>query len=109
MKRYASEINLIRALVDKIHFSRHAVDEMITEPFGRITPNEVKEALASGVVFEDYQRSNRPKSYLVYGQTTKGRHLHVVCAPLKKDKTLVIVTVYEPDPSKWAGYKREKP
>lgn len=53
MKKYASEIKLIKDLASKVYFSRHAVDEMITEPFGPITPNEVKEAFLSGIVLED--------------------------------------------------------
>ncbi len=99
-------INDIRACYSKIKFTNHAKDEMLGEEFGEINPNEVHEALETGIILEHYPEDSPFPTYLVYGKTVKGRHLHVVCAPVVEHKTLVVVTVYEPDPMKWINYHR---
>lgn len=81
---------------------------MLAEEFGEITEAEMKEAIASGEIIEDYPKDRPIPSCLIYGKTKKGRSLHIVCAPLIDEETLVIITTYEPDPEKWINFKRRK-
>ena len=83
-----------------IKFSSHAKEEMLNDEFG--------EALNEGEVIEEYPKDRPYPSYLMYGKTNKGRPLHIVCAVIKKEKTLVIITVYHPNPELWFHYRRRK-
>jgi len=82
---------------DLFEFSQHAVDQTIIR---RISVQKIREAFESGEVIEDYPEDKYGPSCLVFGFTQAGRPLHVQCTypsrPLIK-----IVTVYEPDPSRW--------
>jgi hypothetical protein len=64
-----------------------------------ILPHEVKEALLTCKVIEDYPHDKRGHSCLVWGKTSQGKDLHAVCG-LSED-VLWIVTIYEPDPIEW--------
>ena len=96
-------IDLIRAKVKSGHFefSEHAVDQAIVR---RITVPEVREAIASSELIEDYPDDKYGPSCLLLGITGSGRPLHIHCSypsrPLVK-----IVTVYEPDPGLWDGLR----
>ncbi|MBI4373539.1 MAG: DUF4258 domain-containing protein [Deltaproteobacteria bacterium] len=81
---------------------------MLEEEFGEITEAEIKETLTNGEIIESYPKDRPVPSCLIYGDTKKGRHLHIVCTPLLDEETLVIITVYEPDPDKWINFKRRK-
>ncbi len=80
----------------KFEFSKHAVDQMILR---HITVREVRQALRTGEIIEDYPDDKYGPSCLVLGMT-ENRALHVQCTypsrPLVK-----IITVYEPDPDQW--------
>jgi hypothetical protein len=65
-----------------------------------IALGEVLEALGSAVVLEDYPEHRRGPCCLVLGYTKRGRPLHVVCT--SSLPALVVITVYEPQPPKWA-------
>jgi hypothetical protein len=99
-------MHLIREIHDKVardqfEFSQHAVDQSILR---RISAQEVREAVASGVVIEDYPTDKYGPSCLVLGFTAAGRPLHVQCSypsrPLVK-----IITLYEPDPELWINFR----
>ena len=77
-------------------FSSHADEEADAE---RITMAEVREALLTGQVLEDYPDHRRGPCCLIYGRTSQGRDVHVVLStgPLP----LTVVTVYEPKPPRW--------
>lgn len=64
-----------------------------------ISPSEVKLAILSGDVIEDYPEDVRGHSCLVLG-TVAGRPIHVVCAP--KSDYLAIITAYLPEAGQWA-------
>jgi len=91
-----------------LRFSSHAKEEMLSEELGEIRESEVKEALQSGEVIEEYPEDKPYASFLVYGRTKKNRPLHIVCAPVTEEEILVIITVYRPDPDQWIDYKRRK-
>lgn len=91
---------------DQFEFSKHAVDQSILR---RISLVELQEAFASGEIIEDYPQDKYGPSCLVLGRTRSGRPIHVQCSypsrPLVK-----IITLYEPDPTRWIDYKqRRKP
>ncbi|MBI5074557.1 MAG: DUF4258 domain-containing protein [Nitrospirae bacterium] len=64
-----------------------------------ILPHEVKEALLTCKVIEDYPHDKRGHSCLVWGKTSQGRDLHAVCG--FSEDVLWIITIYEPDPIEW--------
>lgn len=85
-------------------FSHHAVDQTLRR---RISIQEIRDAVASGLVIEDYPGDKYGPSCLLLGYTQSGRPLHVQCSyparPLVK-----IITVYEPDPAQWVNFAMRK-
>ena len=85
----------------QFEFSKHAVDQSIVRD---ISVQELREAIANGEIIEDYPDNKRSPSCLILGFTLAGRPLHIQCSypsrPLVK-----IVTLYEPDPALWIGFK----
>lgn len=79
---------------------------MLSEEFGEITENEVREVLNVGEIIEEYLQDRPVASCLIFGRTKAGRPLHIVCAPVVEEKVLVIITVYQPDPTKWVDFRR---
>lgn len=96
-------IDLIRDKIarDQFEFSEHAVDQSILR---HISVQEVREAVASGEVIEDYPGDKYGPSCLILGFTSLDRPLHIQCS--YPDRSLIkIVTLYEPDPDRWAGFR----
>ena len=93
----------VRRKVEKgqFEFSKHAVDQAIVR---HITVSEVREAVETCEIIEDYPDDKRGPSCLLLGLTRGGRPLHVQCSypsrPLVK-----IITVYEPGPDLWIDYR----
>jgi hypothetical protein len=87
----------IKIQARQFEFSRHAVDQSILR---EISVQEVREAIASGEIIEDYPEDKYGPSCLVLGFTWAGRPLHIHCSypsrPLVK-----IITLYEPNPAQW--------
>ena len=88
----------------RFEFSKHAVDQTFLRG---IEVQEIREAIASGSVIQDYPQDKYGPSCLLLGFTAAGRPLHVQCSypsrPMVK-----IITVYQPDPSRWtADFTRE--
>jgi hypothetical protein len=82
-------------------FTQHATDQSILR---RISVQELREAIASGEIIEDYPRDKYGPSCLILGFTQAGRPLHIQCSypsrPLVK-----IITLYQPDPKKWFDFR----
>lgn len=102
-------MGLIDGIRDKIRenryeFSKHAVDRMIQR---HITVAEVREALDSGTIIEDYPEDKYGPSCLIFGRTIKDRTLHIQCSHPERP-LLKIVTVYEPDPDEWDDFRVRK-
>lgn len=93
---------------ERVLYSGHARREMRDEEFGRITDQEVEEALQSGEVIEMYLDDTPYPSVLIFGTTSATRPLHAVCAYDAEADHAVIVTVYQPDPDRWEEYRRRK-
>ena len=81
---------------------------MLYEEYGSIHEYEVKEAIESGEIIERYVKDKPYPSFLIFGKTKQGRPLHIVCAPVRGEEVLVIITVYQPNPKLWIDYKRRQ-
>ena len=88
----------------RFEFSRHAVGQSILR---RVTPQDIREAVAAGEIIEDYPDDKYGPSCLIFGRTRADRPLHIQCSypsrPLIK-----IITLYEPDRSLWIDFKVRK-
>ncbi len=82
-------------------FSKHAVDQSILR---HITVQEMREAIASGAIIEDYADDKYGPSCLVLGYTQAQRPLHVQCS-YPSPPLLKIVTLYQPAPDSWINFK----
>ena len=102
------KIEKIRLFLGNIKFSAHAKEEMLNDEFVLIYENEVKEALNDGEIIETYPKDRPYPSFLIYGRTARERPLHIVSAVVEKEKLVVIITVYHPDPELWDDYRRRK-
>ncbi|NBB86485.1 MAG: DUF4258 domain-containing protein [Bacteroidetes bacterium] len=76
--------------------TQHAAVEMDEED---ILLGDVLDAIASGQILENYPDHRRGACCLLYGTTTTGRPLHVVCTT--GGALLILITVYEPMLPKW--------
>lgn len=65
----------------------------------RIKAEHIEQAIATGIVIEDYPEDRRGPSCLILGFAGT-RPLHVVCGRLAADDVLII-TAYEPDVTEW--------
>ena len=73
----------------------------------RIGDPDVIVALLQGQILEDYPEDSRGHSCLVLGYTPDKRAIHIVCAQ-DPGGSLVIITVYEPEPPAWVDEKTRK-
>ncbi len=84
---------------NQFEFSKHAVDQSI---WRSIQVQELKEAIATGQLIEDYPDDKYGPSCLISGSTQANRPIHVQCSypsrPLIK-----IITIYEPDLKRWSN------
>ena len=98
---------LVRSLVrrGRYRLSIHAERERDAD---HIQIVELEEALMSDrlELVEDYPQDPRGHSHLVLGFTEASQPIHTVCAV--HEGTLVIVTVYRPDPNLWQDYRTRK-
>jgi hypothetical protein len=66
----------------------------------KISAEEVRYVLETGEVSGEYPDDTPYPSRLILG-CYKGRLIHVVAANNLIDEEIIIITVYEPDPSEW--------
>ncbi len=85
-----------RIRLGEYFFSKHGDQERQND---NLTISEVKEALLSGRILEQYQDTGRGESCLVAGFTEEGKPIHIVCG--ERGGWLVIITVYIPRPPKF--------
>jgi len=78
-------------------FSKHAVDQAVRRS---IDVSEIREAVSSGEVIEDYPSDKYGPTCLILGYTASGRALHLQCTHPSRP-VIKLVTVYEPDPKLW--------
>jgi len=90
-------------------YTRHARHEMETEELGEIKDEEVCEAVLSGKIIEDYPQDKPYPSCLIYGRTSVGRPLHVVCTYAEDGDKVIIITAYQPRLDRWIDFERRRP
>jgi hypothetical protein len=75
----------------------------------QITLQEITESLLStdAKIIEDYPNDPRGPSCLILGFTKQNRPIHVVCG-IGEPETLVIITLYRPDPNQWIHWEIRK-
>ena len=102
-------MDILEGICEKIRsgqfeFSQHATDQSIIR---HISVQELREAIEGSEVIEDYPDDKYGPSCLILGFTESKRALHIQCSypsrPLVK-----IITLYEPDPSRWINFKTRK-
>ena len=105
------EIEQIKNLVARREYclTLHAEVERDAD---QITVREIEEAILSSEakIIEDYPNDPRGPSCLVLGFTKEHNlPVHVVCGT-GEPVSLVIITVYRPDPDEWIGWliRRER-
>ena len=81
---------------------------MITEEFGLVTDHEVGEAVQSAELLEEYPDDRPYPSCLLFGLTGSWCPLHLVAAYDETGNRVLVVTVYEPDPTEWEDYRRRR-
>jgi hypothetical protein len=82
---------------EKITYRIHAVQRMFERKVGA---EEIRYVLETGEVIEEYLDDTPYPSRLILG-CYKGRLIHVVAANNRHDDEIIVITVYEPDPSEW--------
>ena len=85
-------------------FSKHAVDQSIVR---RIRIEELREAIGTGEIIEDYPKDKYGSSCLIFGLTVERRPLHVQSSYPSRP-LLKIITLYEPDQDLWIDFKMRK-
>ena len=89
----------------RLVFRTHAIRRMFQR---RISPQEIRHVLETGVIVEEYPDDLPYPSRLVLGWHTT-RPLHVVAADNPAEQETIVITVYEPDPDQWElGFTRRK-
>ena len=85
---------------ESLRFSEHARDRMLS---GGIDVVDVEAALSSGETIEEYEDGTR----LVLGRA-RLRPLHMVVREDEATDSIVVITVYDPDPTRWDPTFRER-
>ena len=80
--------------------------EMRSDAFGTISENEVREAVLSGQIINEYPEDKPYPSVLILGFTRNRRPIHVVAAHEPEEDRAVVVTAYEPTPELWYDLRR---
>jgi len=102
-------MTIIQALQDKFRknefeFSEHAVTQGVLRS---ILVQELREAVQTAEILEDYPSDKYGPSVLILGFTSQQRPLHMQCSypsrPLVK-----IITLYQPDPRKWINHRTRR-
>lgn len=87
-------------------FRVHALRRMVER---RISKADIKKVLNEGEIIESYPDDMPYPSKLMLGWSSE-RPLHVVAAENREENQMIIITAYEPDPTKWgSGLKKRKP
>jgi uncharacterized protein DUF4258 len=73
----------------------------------QVSGENLRQVLQTGEMIEDYSEDMPYTGGLISGWHGN-RPLHVVTAGNRTDAELVVITVYEPDPSQWKAHFRSR-
>lgn len=91
----------IRQLISAgdVRISEHGYDELVEDG---LTAREVLAGVRDGVVVEEYLNYPKGPCILLLQKNRTGKPVHVVWGiPRGRDKPVVLVTAYRPDPERW--------
>jgi hypothetical protein len=88
----------------KISYRTHALLRMFQR---RIQTDDVRHVLTTGAVIEYYANDIPYPSHLLLAWCNC-RPLHVVAAYNAADDEMIVITVYEPDPTQWSADFRRR-
>ena len=92
-------------MADRLVFRVHAVQRMYER---RISERDVREILTAGETIEQYPDDTPYPSRLVLGWCL-GQPIHLVVADNTEAHEIVVITVYEPDPTLWEpGFRQRR-
>lgn len=91
-----SEIQL-KIRNNAFEFSEHALTQSILR---QISVQEVREAIETAEILEDYPHDKYGASVLILGFTLSQRPIHLQCSYPSRP-IIKIITLYEPDPARW--------
>ena len=102
-------VDLMQAIRDKIatgeyEFSQHALNRSIRRV---ISVQEIREAIDSGEIIEDYPNDKYGPSCLILGFSASGQPIHVQCSHATRS-LVKIITLYEPNPALWIDHRIRK-
>jgi len=100
---------MIDAIREKIaagqfEYSKHAVDQSI---FRHIAVQEVREAVATTEIIEDYPNHKYGPGCLILAFTSTQRPFHIQCSDPSRP-IIKIITLYEPDPDLWINFRERR-
>ena len=81
---------------------------MRVEEYGAISEDEIYPAIRSGEAIEEYAEDMPYPSALVLGFTKSSRALHIVCAYDNENDRAIVITAYQPDPTRWVEHRWRK-
>ncbi len=89
----------------RLVFRVHAIRRMFERG---VSAEEVRDVIEHGQAIEEYPDADPYPSRLVLGWC-RSRPLHVVAADDASTGETIVITVYEPDPARWAdGFTRRQ-
>jgi hypothetical protein len=89
---------------DRFEFSKHATDQTILREISLL---EIREAVTTGEIIEDYPDDKYGPSCLILGFTRSRRPIHLLCSYPSRP-IIKVVTVYEPDTGDWVNYRSRR-
>ena len=99
------DIAVIREMILKgeYEFRVHALKRANSR---NINPLDIRQAILTGEVIEEYPDDPRGPSCLVCGKGRSGEYIHTVCG-FSGDR-IWIVTVYQPDRKEWLDHRTRR-
>lgn len=91
-------------LVNEVEISAHAIGRAARRG---INAQEIREAITTSEIVEDYPTDKYGPSCLLLGFTHEGRALHIRCSYPSR-RLVKIITLYEPSPLLWTDHKIRK-
>ena len=101
-------LSTIRRLAerDKIAIKKHSALRMHQRG---ITIGEVRDALTSAEIVEEYREDYPYPSFLILGYTRTKRPIHAVVVIEPFGEVIWVITAYEPDTKEWeSNFRRRK-
>jgi len=95
-EQVATRVHELSYVIGNMAYSDHGLREALAEDFGE---QEVRQALLTGDLLENYPEHRRGPCCLMSGRTAEGRNIHVVVTTTLARP--LVITVYEPREPKW--------